>query len=173
MHCLQPSSPSTATLSTDKRNISTLAEITTHAGKLLVADLAGSVATYPAIPLRQITHMTLGTNPARKSRSPVALSRAENLTLQVCQRREITVAAARLLQVAAEAARRPLERAMAHFALLGASCLTVPNLPGEQLRARARFSRLRSVWRRALWHMWGGLEEVHTPPLTPPPLPHR
>ena len=64
MPCLQPSSISTATLSSDDRKFSTQAEIMAYAGVLLLAAQVSAVATVADIPLRQITLLPTDTAPA-------------------------------------------------------------------------------------------------------------
>ena len=66
MPCLQPSSASTATLSSDKRKISTQAEIIAYAGALLLAGQVSKVATLAGILLRQITQLSVGMHHTRE-----------------------------------------------------------------------------------------------------------
>ena len=61
MPCLQASPASTATLSCEKRKVSTTAEIKAHAGELLVAAQVSSIAIVVAFPLRQFTQLPTDT----------------------------------------------------------------------------------------------------------------
>ena len=61
MPCLQASPASTATLSSDKRKVSTAAEIKAHSGELLVAAQVSTIATVAGIPLRHFTQLPTDT----------------------------------------------------------------------------------------------------------------
>ena len=88
--CLQPSSSSSSTLPSDKRNISSFVEIIKRPCEQRVATVAACIATLGRILLRRIHPSTLVVDPARRSRCPGPPCFEQCLTLQVCKWLEIT-----------------------------------------------------------------------------------
>ena len=88
--CLQPSSSSSSTLPSDKRNISSFVEIIKRPCEQRVATVAACIATLGRILLRRIHPSTLVVDPARRSRCPGPPCFEQCFTLQVCKWLEIT-----------------------------------------------------------------------------------
>ena len=135
---MQPSSASTATLSSDKRKIFTRAEIKAHARELLLAAQVSSTAFKPAFLLRHIHQLPLGTHCARGIGAKCLPHLPAHCAHGLHTEREITALAGWPSRGALSLLPGGMEPEMTHLAHLGANFRQMPSVVcREQVAARA------------------------------------